>query len=98
MKRILIALVVFLGLSILKADAQYVAVRPGFSVGISVGVPGPAPFAGALWVGPEWTWREGRYVEVPGYWERPYRHHHAWVGGHWRYERRGYSWVPGHWR
>ena len=98
MKRILIVLFVFLGLSVLRADAQYVAVRPGFSVGISVDVPGPRPFPGAIWVGPEWSWRAGRYVEVPGYWERPFRHHQAWVAGHWRYERRGYAWVPGHWR
>jgi WXXGXW repeat (2 copies) len=98
MKRIIIVAMFLLGLSALKANAQYVRVRPGFSVGISIGAPGPAPYAGAIWVGPEWTWRGGRYVEVPGYWERPYRHRHAWVPGHWRYTRRGYRWIPGHWR
>ena len=73
------------------------AVRPGFSIGISIGAPGPAPFPGAVWVGPEWVWQAGRYVEVPGYWGRPY-HHHPWVAGHWRYGPRGYNWVPGHWK
>jgi hypothetical protein len=98
MKRIIVVTIILLGLSILKSDAQYVRVKPGFSVGISIGAPGPAPYAGAIWIGPEWAWRGGRYVEVPGYWERPHRHHYAWIPGHWRYAGRGYRWVPGHWR
>jgi len=98
MKRIVIVAIVLLGLSVFKANAQYVRVRPGFSVGISIGAPGPAPYAGAIWIGPEWRWRGGHYVEVPGYWARPYRHYHAWVPGHWRYSRHGYRWAPGHWR
>jgi len=97
MKKIVFVVVALLGLSLLKADAQYVRRRPGFSVNVSVGAPGPAPYAGAIWIGPEWAWRGGQYVEVPGYWARPGRHR-GWVVGHWRSARRGYRWVPGHWR
>lgn len=97
MKKILIAVITMLGLSLLKADAQYVRRRPGFSVSVSVGAPGPPPYAGAIWIGPEWTWRGGQYVEVPGYWARPGRHR-GWAVGHWRNSRRGYRWIPGHWR
>ena len=97
MKKVIILVVILIGLSLTEANAQYVRVRPGFSVGITIGAPGPAPYGGAIWIGPEWTWRSGRYVEVPGYWARPGRYH-AWIPGHWRYARRGYRWVPGHWR
>jgi hypothetical protein len=97
MKKILFVVTVILGLSSLKADAQYVRRKPGFSVGVSVGAPGPAPYSGGIWIGPEWTWRSGRYVEVPGYWARPGRHH-GWIPGYWKYTRRGYRWIPGHWR
>jgi len=97
MKKIVFVVVALLALSLLKADAQYVRRRPGFSVNVSVGAPGPAPYAGAIWIGPEWAWRGGQYVEVPGYWARPGRHR-GWVVGHWRSARRGYRWVPGHWR
>ena len=97
MKRTIILAGMLIGLSFIEANGQYVRVRPGFSVGITIGAPGPAPYSGAIWIGPEWRWRGGRYVEVPGYWGRPGRHH-AWIPGHWRYTRRGYRWVPGHWR
>lgn len=98
MKMISIVIITLFGLSALKADAQYVRRRPGFSVNVTVGAPGPAPYAGAIWIGPEWVWRGGHYVEVPGYWARPGRHR-GWAVGHWRYHhRRGYRWVPGHWR
>ena len=91
-------MIVLLGLFQIKGNAQYVRVRPGFHVGITIGAPGPAPFAGGIWIGPEWRWRGGRYVEVPGYWARPRHRGAGWVSGHWKYSRRGYRWVPGHWR
>ena len=97
MKRIFIVATIMLGFSLLKADAQYVRRKPSFSVNVSIGAPGPAPYGGAIWVGPEWAWRDGRYVEVPGYWEKPGRHH-GWVPGHWKRGRWGYRWIPGHWR
>jgi hypothetical protein len=80
------------------ANAQHVKIRLGFPGGISIGASGRAPFAGAVWVGPEWAWRGGRYECVPGYWARPHHHGAIWVSGHWKYSRYGYRWVPGHWR
>ena len=80
------------------ANAQHVKVRIGFPVGICTGPSGRAPFSGAIWIGPEWQWRGGHYVSVPGYWARPGRYGAIWVPGHWKYSRKGYRWVPGHWR
>jgi len=80
------------------ANAQHVRVRIGFPAGISIGPSGRAPFAGSVWIGPEWQWRGGNYVCVPGYWARPGRFGAVWVPGHWKYSRRGYRWVPGRWR
>jgi len=97
MKKLLITVMILLGLSLIKADAQYVRRKPGFSVNVTVGAPGPPPYSGAIWIGPEWTWRGGQYVEVPGYWARPGRHR-GWVSGQWRNTHRGYSWRRGHWR
>jgi len=96
MKKIAFVTTMLLGFSILKANAQFVRTKPAFSVGVSVRTPGPAPFAGAIWIGPEWLWRGNRYVEVPGYWAKP-AHYHGWTNGHWRYTKRGYRWMPGHW-
>jgi hypothetical protein len=92
MKKIIIALVIIVASIFNKAQAQFVRQRPSFSVNVAVGRP---PFAGAIWIGPEWEWRGGRYVEVPGYWARPGR---VWIPGHWKMTRRGERWIPGHWR
>lgn len=96
MKKMILVGIMLLGLSIFKVNAQFVRTKPAFSVAISVGAPGPAPYAGAIWIGPEWAWRGNHYVEVPGYWVK--RGHRHWITGHWKYTRRGYRWVPGHWR
>ncbi|SRR5260221_7145007 len=99
MKKILLALIVFLGFSLLKADAQYVRRKPVFSVNVNVGAPAPRPYPEAIWVGPEWEWRGGSYVEVPGHWVRPARRGGVWVSGGWIYSHhRGYRWGRGHWR
>jgi hypothetical protein len=96
MKKIFLVSSLLFGLW-LAAGAQYVRVRPGFSVGVSIGAPGPMPYRGAIWIGPEWSWRGGRYVEVPGYWARPRHHRAVWIPGHWVYSRRGYRWKQGRW-
>jgi hypothetical protein len=98
MKKILFVIIVLLGFLLIKADAQYVRRKPGFSVNISIGAPGPAPYSGAIWVAPEWEWRGGRYVEVPGHWVRPARHGAIWINGGWAYSKRGYRWRRGHWK
>ena len=77
--------------------AQHVRIRLSFPVGVSVNAPGPPPFRGAIWIGPEWEWRGGNYVHVPGYWAKP-RGRSYWAPGHWRRGRHGYVWVPGRWR
>jgi hypothetical protein len=96
MKKIFFAMIVVLGLSTLQADAQYVRRKPGFSVNISFNSHGPRPYRDAVWMNPEWRWRNGRYVEVQGHWVR--RSHGVWVPGRWVYTRRGYYWRPGYWR
>ena len=99
MKKALVAIaILFCSLSFTKADAQFVRTKPGFSLSISVGPQGIPPFPGAIWIGPEWAWRNGRYVEVPGYWGRPRRHAHNWNQGHWVETRHGYRWESGRWR
>ncbi len=99
MKKTVSVIIVVLGLSLLKADAQYVRKKPGFSVNISIGAPGPAPYRDAIWVGPEWVWSHGRYVEVPGHWVKPSRHSASWVTGRWEYNNRhGYRWHKGYWK
>jgi hypothetical protein len=96
MKKTVLVIMVVLGLSLMKADAQYVRSKPGFSLNISIGAPGPPPYRDAIWVGPEWEWRHGHYVEVPGHWVR--RGRGAWISGDWVQHRRGYRWHRGHWR
>lgn len=96
-RRVVLMFVLFMAIGA-AVQAQHVRVRPGFSIGISIGAPGPRPYSGAVWVGPEWQWRGGRYESVPGYWARPQRYGAIWVPGHWKRSFRGYKWVPGHWR
>lgn len=97
MKTILIVAIAFL-FSINGLKAQFVRVRLGFPAGVVVTAPGPLPYAGAVWIGPEWRWQRGNYVHVPGYWARPRRAGLVWVPGHWQYTRRGYIWKGGRWR
>jgi hypothetical protein len=95
-------LLVFLSLLIFghnRMQAQfYVHLKPVFSPHIVVraGVP---PFAGAIWMGPEWVWNTARgcYIEVPGYWVRA-RPGWIWRPGHWRQTDHGWTWIPGRWQ
>ncbi len=98
MKIKVVILVLFFAAAGSQVQAQHVRVRLNFPVGINVGAPAHRPYSGAVWIGPEWQWRGGRYVSTPGYWARPGRQGAVWVPGHWKYSRRGYRWVPGHWR
>ncbi|MGB3007421.1 MAG: YXWGXW repeat-containing protein [Chitinophagaceae bacterium] len=95
-KILLIAVFLFAGVAVL--NAQHVRVRLNFPSGIRIGAPDPAPFGGAIWIGPEWRWQRGNYINIPGYWAKPQRYGSTWIPGHWKYSRRGYKWVPGHWR
>lgn len=97
MKKAIVMLAFVLSLSY-AADAQFVRVQIGFPARYSVRPSRPAPFHGAIWIGPEWRWQRGRYVAVPGYWARQHRHHAVWVPGYWMNSRHGYRWIPGYWR
>jgi hypothetical protein len=98
MQKLFISL--FLGAALLlgglKVEAQhnYVKVHPTERVVER----GKAPSANHVWVGSEWNWSGGQYVEAPGHWDLPPHGHHAWVAGHWAKASRGSYWVAGHWR
>jgi hypothetical protein len=96
MKKMFVLCVVVLTVGVMTSQAQHLRARLAFPVDIVVRAPGAPPFAGAIWIAPEWEWRGNRYVVVPGYWAKPRRE--AWVPGHWVRERRMYRWVPGYWR
>jgi len=84
-----------LSLAALSTSAQhvYVDVRPTEHV-----VTRPArPDTHHVWVGTEWTERDGKYEEVPAHWDMPPHGHKVWVAGHWAHERRGHYWIAGHW-
>lgn len=99
MKKILLGFILLLFTGIVfTANAQRVSVRLNFPVGVHMGPVGASPYRGAVWIGPEWAWRGGRYVHTAGYWARPVRAGAVWVPGHWKYKRRGYVWIPGRWR
>lgn len=91
----LLALFVFIGSSqLVNAQTRvYVKVRPTAVVTERT----VAPHRGYVWIGDEWTVRNGAYVHVAGYWAPP-RRGFVWVPGHWSSETRGDYWVPGHWR
>jgi hypothetical protein len=96
MKRVLLIATLVLGIGVF-ANAQRVRARLDFPVNVTIGAPGPAPYSGAIWIGPEWRWERNQYVVVPGYWARPAPHRRGWVNGHWERGRRGYMWRPGRW-
>ena len=98
MKKRVIALFVVLATGIMCAQAQRISVRLNFPGNAHARYYDRPSFSGAIWIGPEWQWRGGRYVSVPGYWSRPSRYGAVWVNGYWRHSRHGYYWVPGHWR
>ena len=91
-------LAVFIVIVVSVSQAQHVRARISFPAGVSIGAPGPAPFVGAIWIGPEWRWRSTRYECVSGYWARPHRHRAIWIPGYWRHTRWGWRWIPGYWR
>lgn len=54
------------------------------------------PSNDVFWVAGYWQW-EGRWVWVPGHWERPPHPTAVWVPGHWGWRPYGWVWVPGRW-
>ncbi len=75
-------------------SSYYVSERPAPYV---YSRPAPPPYAGAIWIQPEYIWRGGGYVAQPGYWSRP-RPGYSYHPGQWNHNRRGHTWVRGGWR
>lgn len=94
MKKIIFTLIVLVDGLFLKTDAQYLIQKASFSEDI---VAGPAPYAKAVWVGPEWVWKNKRYVEMPGYWAKG-KGDQVWIPGYWTSKGRKYKWIPGRWK
>ena|ERR1700722_3278997 len=98
MQKVILAVLLSAGILLLgatEASAQHVYVkeRPHATV-----VTKPTrPSAKHVWVGAEWTERDGKYVEAPAHWDLPPAGHSRWVAGHWAHEARGSYWIPGHW-
>lgn len=82
------------GATTASAQHVYVKVTPRATVVHKPKAPSPHH----VWVGAEWSERNGRYVESPAHWELPPAGHRAWVAGHWAHQSRGNYWVAGHWR
>jgi hypothetical protein len=59
------------------------------------GVP-PAP--GFVWIAGYWGLQSGRYVWVPGRWDRPPRGYTRWEAGRWESHAGQYRWRGGRWR
>jgi hypothetical protein len=51
-----------------------------------------------VWISGYWDWREGRYVWIPGRWERPPRERVVWVEPRWERRGNGYVFVDGYWK
>ena len=58
---------------------------------------GVAPSPAHVWVGGFWTYRDGRWVWIPGHWERGPHVGAHWSAGHWVHRPRGWVWVEGRW-
>jgi hypothetical protein len=58
---------------------------------------GVAPSPAHVWVGGFWTFHDGRYVWIPGHWERGPRIGARWTAGHWVHRTRGWVWIQGYW-
>jgi len=91
--RILKIIIIVAGFSLLAScDAEWVATIPVFPEVII----GDAPYAGAVWVGPEYYWSGGRYERREGHWEHG-GGGRTWHGGSWAPHRNGYRWNRGGW-
>ena len=58
---------------------------------------GVAPSPSHVWISGYWSYRNGRYVWVPGHYENRPHTASVWVAGHWDHTSRGWVWTPGHW-
>ncbi len=95
MKKSFLALATVAVFFLSSCTVGVVATHPPYAREEIVGV---APGPDYVWVGREYAWRNGAYVEVPGYWARRAYANAVWTPGHWhRNGESAYRWVPGHW-
>ena len=59
---------------------------------------GPAPGSGFVWIAGYHRWDGGRYVWVPGRWDRPPHPGAHWVAHRWVHRHGGWVLVEGRWR
>jgi hypothetical protein len=96
MKKTVLALLLAIALAPAASFAQVI---------VHVGPPapiverrGPAPGPGYAWVDGYHRWDGGRYVWVPGRWDRPPHPGAHWVAHRWVHRHGGWVLVEGHWR
>ncbi len=83
-----------MGASTANAQHHYVTTRPAAHEEVR----GTAPSSHHVWVGGEYKWSGGTYVQSKGHWAVPPHGHHKWVDGHWASGgHKGEYWVAGHW-
>ncbi len=58
----------------------------------------PPPERGFVWIDGYHRWDGGRYVWVPGRWDRPPHRGARWVAHRWVHRGDHYEMVEGHWR
>ncbi|MDR3750277.1 MAG: YXWGXW repeat-containing protein [Terracidiphilus sp.] len=93
-----IALAVLFALTLLPAVAlAQVSIRIG-PPPVVVERPGPPPERGFVWINGYQRWDGGRYVWVPGHYERPPHPGAHWVAHRYVHRHGGYVFVEGHWR
>lgn len=96
MKKIALAMLLFFSLLPAASFAQVVIrVAPPAAI---IERPGLPPERGFVWVAGYQRWDGGRYVWVPGRWERPPHPHARWVAARWVYRHGTWRMIEGHWR
>lgn len=58
---------------------------------------GEAPGPAHVWVAGFWANRDGRWVWIPGHWERGPHVGAHWTAGNWVHRTRGWVWIEGRW-
>lgn len=95
-KKLVLAGLLSLSLLPVATNAQ-VVVRIGPPAAV-VEHPGPPPGPGFVWIAGFHRWDGGRYVWVPGHYERPPHRGARWVPARWQHRHGGWVMTEGHWR
>jgi hypothetical protein len=96
MKKLVLAALLVFALAPAASYAQVrIVIAPPAPI---VEVRGPAPERGFVWIDGYHRWDGGRYVWVPGRWDRPPHPHAHWVAHHWVHRHGEWILVEGHWR